>query len=45
MGGADVYVPEGLDVEVSEFAFMGGNDVEIGERAASGPSPVLHLQA
>src|SRR3954466_8622699 len=27
MGGADLRVPDGLQVEVSEFAFMGGNDI------------------
>lgn len=44
MGGADIRVPEGLDVRVSEFAFMGGNDVKLGaERPAPG-GPVLHLK-
>ncbi len=43
MGGADVRVPEGLDVEVSEFAFMGGNDVQLGSEPRHG-GPVLHLK-
>jgi hypothetical protein len=45
MGGASIYVPKGLRVEVSEFAFMGGNDVRIHEEqppAAGGP--VLRLR-
>ena len=25
MGGADIRVPEGLNVELTDFAFMGGN--------------------
>lgn len=44
MGGAEIRVPEGLDVRVSEFAFMGGNDVKLGtERPAPG-GPVVHLK-
>jgi len=44
MGGGNVRVPEGLDVRVSEFALMGGNDVALGaERPAPG-GPVLHLK-
>jgi hypothetical protein len=44
MGGADIHVPEGLDVEVSEFAFMGGNDVRLGAEPRHGGGPVLHLR-
>ena len=37
MGSADINVPNGIDVRVSNFAFMGGNDVELGdERAPAG---------
>lgn len=44
MGGADVYVPEGLDVQVSDFSLMGGNGVQLGrERPASG-GPTVHLR-
>lgn len=44
MGGADVYVPEGLDVQVSDFSLMGGNGVQLGaERPAPG-GPVVHLR-
>ena len=35
MGGADIRVPEDLHVELSEFAFMGGNSVKPGDRAAA----------
>ncbi|MDX6703865.1 MAG: hypothetical protein QOF26_4091 [Baekduia sp.] len=44
MGGADIRVPDGLRVEVSNFALMGGNDVRLGgERPAPG-GPTLHLK-
>jgi hypothetical protein len=44
MGGADVYVPEGLDVQVSDFSLMGGNGVQLGtERPAAG-GPVVRLR-
>jgi hypothetical protein len=44
MGGADIRVPEGLDVRVSEFAFMGGNDVKLGSERPAPGGPVLHLK-
>ena len=44
MGGADVRVPEGLDVRVSEFAFMGGNDVQLGRDRPAPGGPVVHLK-
>ena len=43
MGGSDVWIPEGLDVEVSEFALMGGNDLKIGEPRPGG-GPLLRLK-
>jgi hypothetical protein len=44
MGGATVRVPDGLDVRVSEFAFMGGNDVHLGDRPPAPGGPVVHLK-
>ena len=44
MGGSDVWVPEGLDVEVSEFALMGGNEVRIGEARPGDGGPLLRLK-
>jgi hypothetical protein len=44
MGGAEIRVPEGLNVEVSQFAFMGGNGVDIGAERPRADGPVLHLQ-
>ncbi len=43
MGGGDVYVPEGVRVEVSDFGFMGGNDVEASPREPSS-GPVIRLR-
>jgi hypothetical protein len=44
MGGADVYVPEGLDVQVSQFALMGGNDVKLGRGRPAPGGPTVHLR-
>lgn len=44
MGGADIRVPDGLNLEVSQFAFMGGNDVDIGVEHPSPGGPVLELR-
>jgi hypothetical protein len=44
MGGSEIRVPEGLDVEVSEFAFMGGNDISHGEAAGRAGGPMLRLK-
>jgi DUF1707 SHOCT-like domain len=44
MGGADIHVPDGLNVEVSDIAFMGGNDVTLGNRRPSPGGPTLRLR-
>jgi hypothetical protein len=44
MGGADVRVPDGLNVEVSDFALMGGNGVRIGDPRPDPGGPVLRLR-
>ena len=44
MGGSDVWVPDGLDVEVSEFALMGGNDFNIGSARPGDGGPLLRLK-
>jgi Domain of unknown function (DUF1707)/Cell wall-active antibiotics response 4TMS YvqF len=44
MGGADVRVPDGLDVRVSEFAIMGGNSVKLGDERPVPGGPVVHLK-
>jgi Domain of unknown function (DUF1707) len=44
MGGATIHVPEGLNVEVSDFAFMGGNDSDIGKERPDPGGPTLRLK-
>jgi hypothetical protein len=44
MGGSEIRVPEALDVEVSEFAFMGGNDISHGEASPRAGGPRLRLK-
>lgn len=44
MGGADIRVPHGLDVEVSEFALMGGNGIDIADDHPPAAGPMLHLR-
>ena len=44
MGGADIHVPDGLNVEVSDFAIMGGNDVTLGNPAPTPGGPTLRLK-
>jgi hypothetical protein len=44
MGGASIRVPEGLNVEVSDFAFMGGNDATLGDERPDPGGPTLRLK-
>jgi hypothetical protein len=44
MGGADIRVPDGLNVEVSEFALMGGNDINVGPERPDPGGPLLRLR-
>jgi hypothetical protein len=44
MGGADIRVPNGLRVEVSQLALMGGNGVDVEEDRQPASGPVLHLR-
>ena len=44
MGGGEVRVPEGLNVEFSEFAFMGGNDSDLGDERPDPGGPTLRLR-
>jgi len=44
MGGAEIRVPDGLNVELSEFAFMGGNDIKLGDERPSSGGPTLRLK-
>jgi hypothetical protein len=45
MGGANIYVPDSVEVEVSGFSLMGGN-TELGSQRSPRPgAPVIHLRA
>ncbi len=44
MGGSDIRVPDGVDVEVSEFALMGGNGVKLGQPRPRPGGPVIRLK-
>ena len=44
MGGSTIRVPEGLNVDLSEFAFMGGNGVELGNERPDPGGPTLHIR-
>jgi hypothetical protein len=44
MGGADIWVPDGLDVQVSQFALMGGNDIKLGRDRPVPGGPTVHFK-
>jgi hypothetical protein len=44
MGGSDLRFPDGVDVQVSKFALMGGHDVKLGPEAPPAGAPVIHLR-
>lgn len=44
MGGSNIRVPEGLNVELSDFAFMGGNSSALGDERPDPGGPTLHIR-
>jgi uncharacterized protein DUF1707 len=44
MGGGEIRVPHGVEVHVSQFAFMGGNDVELGDEISPPTGPVIRVR-
>jgi Domain of unknown function (DUF1707)/Cell wall-active antibiotics response 4TMS YvqF len=44
MGGADVRVPDGVDVQITKFALMGGHDIKLSDQAPPAGAPVIHLR-
>jgi hypothetical protein len=44
MGGADIRVPDGLNVELTDFAFMGGNSSSLGNDRPDPGGPTLRLK-
>lgn len=46
MGGSDIFVPEGVHVELSGLAVMGGNDLRLEGRPPPAPgAPVARVRA
>ncbi len=45
MGGSDIVVPAGVEVELGGFALMGGNDLELGGDAPPPGAPVVRVRA
>jgi hypothetical protein len=45
MGGIEIVVPEGVEVEVSGFAFMGGRGEHIAETRPIPGAPRIHVRA
>jgi hypothetical protein len=44
MGGADIRVPDGVEVQISKFALMGGHDVKLSDQAPPPGAPVIRLR-
>jgi Domain of unknown function (DUF1707) len=44
MGGAEVRVPHGVEVQVANFALMGGNGVELGDEVTPSGGPVIRIR-
>jgi hypothetical protein len=44
MGGNEIRVPHGVNVQVSEFALMGGNDVKAGDEITPAGGPTIHIR-
>ena len=45
MGGVAVVVPAGVDVEMTGFAFMGGNDMKVPVQDLPPDAPRVHVRA
>lgn len=45
MGGASILVPEGIDVELSSFPFMGGADMKLANVPVIPGSPTIRVKA
>ena len=44
MGGSEIRVPDDVNVVVSDFAFMGGNDAKVGEMLPDPGGPTIHIK-
>ena len=44
MGGSEIRVPDNVNVVISDFAFMGGNDAKIGEYMPDPGGPLVKIR-
>jgi hypothetical protein len=44
MGGAEIHVPDNVDVQVSKVGIMGGNDVELSDTPVPDGAPVIRIR-
>jgi len=44
MGGSDIRVPDGVNVQVSKLALMGGHDVRLGDEVPPSDAPLIHIR-
>lgn len=44
LGGAEVRVPHGVDVQVSNFALLGGNGVKLEDEVTPGGGPLIRIR-
>ena len=44
MGGGQIRVPRGVDVQISKLAIMGGHDVQLDDEPPPAGAPVIHIQ-
>ncbi len=44
MGGSEIRVPSGVHVEVTKFAVMGGNDIDLGAERPPPGAPVIRIR-
>jgi hypothetical protein len=44
MGGGEVRVPHGVEVQVTNFALMGGNGVDLGDEVTPPGGPIISIR-
>lgn len=44
MGGGEIRVPHGVNVQISNFALMGGNDVKLGNEVVPPGAPAIRIR-
>ncbi|MBF6620709.1 MAG: DUF1707 and DUF2154 domain-containing protein [Patulibacter sp.] len=44
MGGSEIRIPDNMNVKISDFALMGGNEAKIGEHTPDPGGPVVHIR-